>query len=195
MQTLRTIAMSVLWALAALGVVCGVVWGLTAAGVIKPLVVISGSMEPEIMTGDLLIATRVPVEELEVGDVVSLDSELTDNLVTHRIQAIAPSGDGAYVVTMKGDANEFADALDYTVTGDAWMPYMRAAAMGTAITRMTTPAVALPLLVGLAGLMGLVWLVPARERGGRSRVGTPSGVPPLAETRRAHRAALDEATS
>lgn len=168
MGALRSIAMGILWVLAGLGVVCGVVWGLTAAGLIKPLVVISGSMEPEIMTGDLLVDTRVPASSLEVGDVVSLDSELTSNLVTHRIQNIVASGDGAYTITMKGDANEFGDALDYTVTGDVWMPLMQVPAVGTAITRMTTPGVAVPLLVGLAGLAGLVWLIPAPERGGRS---------------------------
>lgn len=160
MQTLRRIAMIALWTLAGVGVLCGVVWGATAAGFIKPLIVISGSMEPQIMTGDLLIAKQTPASELEVGDVVSLPSELTDKLVTHRIVAIEAAGDG-FLVTMKGDNNEFEDALDYTVAGSVWEPTVQVPGAGALVARMTTPAVAIPLLIGLVALLGLTWLIPA----------------------------------
>jgi len=161
-QILRRLALPVLWALAATGVGCGVVWGATAIGLIQPLVVISGSMEPGIMTGDLLIATKVPADSLEVGDVVSLRSALTDSLVTHRITAIE-AADGARTITMKGDNNEFSDALDYPVTGDVWKPAVQLPGWGTAIMRMTTPAVAVPLLLGLLGLLGLSVMSPGER--------------------------------
>jgi signal peptidase I len=167
MGTLRTIALGILWLLAAVGVACGVVWGLTAAGLIKPLVVISGSMEPGIMTGDLLVDTRVAASSLAVGDVVSLPSELTHNLVTHRITDIAVAGDGGYTIALKGDANEFGDALDYSVAGDVWHPWLQLPGAGAFITRMTTPAVSVPLLAGLVGLIGIVWMVPAPVRSRR----------------------------
>lgn len=160
MQTLRRIAMIALWALAAVGVACGIVWGGTAAGVIKPLIVISGSMEPGIMTGDLLIATKASAADLGVGDVVSLPSELTSHLVTHRIVAIEAAGDG-FVATMKGDNNEFEDALDYHIAGDVWKPMMQVPGAGAVISRVTSPAVAIPLMIGLVALLGLTWLVPA----------------------------------
>lgn len=162
MQILRRLALTVLWALAAVGMACGLVWGASALGVIKPLIVISGSMEPGIMTGDLIIDTPVPAEELAVGDVVSLPSELTGDLVTHRIEAIESDGLGAYVVTMKGDNNEYTDALDYSVSGNVWQPTLQLPGWGTAVVRMTTPAVAVPLLAGLLGLLGLTML-PAPE--------------------------------
>jgi signal peptidase I len=174
MIVLRRIALIVLWALAAVGIVSGAMWGLSALGVVKPLVVISGSMEPEIMTGDLLIATHVASSELAVGDVVSLPSELTDNLVTHRIQTIAASGEDGYTITLKGDANEFEDALDYQVSGEVWKPQIQVPGVGTAIMRLSTPAVAVPLLLGLVGLLGLVWLVPAPARGRRAEDPTTS---------------------
>ncbi len=161
MGTLRRLALGILWLLAGIGIVSGVMWGLTAVGFVKPLVVISGSMEPEIMTGDLVIDTKVPASSLEVGDVVSLPSELTHNLVTHRIQNIVSDGGDSYTITLKGDANQFQDALDYNVTGEVWMPQITVPAVGNVIMRMTTPAVAVPLLVGLVGLMGITWLLPA----------------------------------
>ncbi|MEJ1920882.1 signal peptidase I [Microbacterium sp. KHB019] len=160
MQILRRISLIALWALAAAGVACGLVWGATALGMIKPLIVISGSMEPGIMTGDLIVDTRVAAEDLVAGDVVSLPSELTGDLVTHRIEAIAPNGVGGYTVTMKGDNNEYSDALDYTISGEVWRPALQLSGWGTAAMRMTTPAVALPLLAGLLGLLGLSMLTP-----------------------------------
>ena len=70
MQFIRRLADLALWLLAVVGVVCALVWGATALGHIKPLIVISGSMEPGIPTGDLLIDVPVETASLEVGDVV-----------------------------------------------------------------------------------------------------------------------------
>lgn len=164
LQLLRRLSVGLLWALAAVGILCGAVWGATAAGMIKPLVVISGSMEPGIMTGDLLIATKADTADLAVGDVVSLPSELTDSLVTHRIETIAEIEPGQFAISMKGDNNEFSDALDYTVGASVWKPAWQFAGMGTVVSRMTTPAVVVPLLLGLGSLLGLSLLIPAAPR-------------------------------
>lgn len=161
MQLLRRLSLTALWALAAIGVACGVIWGLTAGGVIKPLVVISGSMEPGISTGDLLVATQADSATLAVGDVVSLPSELNENLVTHRIEAIERTDSGEYLISMKGDNNEFSDALDYTVGATVWQPALQLPGVGTAVMRLTTPAVIIPMLLGLVSLLGLTLLVPA----------------------------------
>ena len=173
MGALRRIALGILWALAVVGIACGVVWGLTAAGVIKPLVVISGSMEPGIMTGDLLVATKVPAGSLDVGDVVSLPSEINANLVTHRIVSITAAENDAWAITMKGDNNEFEDVLDYAVPGEVWMPQLQLPGVGTAITRLTTPVVAVPLILGLIALLGITWLVPAPARRRAEASATP----------------------
>lgn len=164
MTILRRASLTLLWILAGIGALCGLVWGATSAGIIKPLIVISGSMEPQIMTGDLLVATLVDAETLQVGDVVSLRSELTGDLVTHRIEAIAPAQRGAFTVTMKGDNNEFSDALDYAVSGTVWKPAVQLSGWGIGISRMMSPAVALPLLLGLLALLGLSLLPPVPPR-------------------------------
>lgn len=169
MKILRRINLGALWLLATFGILCGLLGASTALGWIKPLIVISGSMAPEIMTGDLLIATKVPASTLAVGDVVSLDSELTEHLVTHRIESIVRDADGFYTIAMKGDANTAGDPLDYRVSGDVWMPQLRLPGAGTVVERLTTPAVAVPLLLGLVGVVGLTWVLPpapsSRRRG------------------------------
>lgn len=73
------------------------------------VVVISGSMEPEIKVGDLLIIKEQPDGSYRVGDVVTyLDG---NNLVTHRIIAIDQDEKNAetLLVTTQGDSNNTAD--------------------------------------------------------------------------------------
>lgn len=76
--------------------------GIVAAGY-RPYVVLSGSMEPEIMTGSIcLIDTGYRYDELEVGDVIAFTNGRIS--VTHRIHEIR---DG--LIQTKGDANESPD--------------------------------------------------------------------------------------
>ncbi|MEE1196602.1 MAG: signal peptidase I [Lachnospiraceae bacterium] len=70
---------------------------------IRPFVVLSGSMEPEISTGAVVfVDTRAAPEQMHVGDVITY--QLNGTNITHRIVAETVSA-----VTTKGDANEQAD--------------------------------------------------------------------------------------
>ncbi|MBO3096290.1 signal peptidase I [Cellulomonas dongxiuzhuiae] len=170
MRALQIAADVLVWALAVLGVVSAGLWVAGAVGLVKPLVVISGSMEPEIMTGDLLLATPVPVDEVEVGDVLSLPNPVTGALVTHRVVDVAQQADGAWHVWMQGDANDAADGGAYVVTDDTVLrPRWQVGGAGTALVRLTTPGTAVPLVVALVALLGLSQLPrsssgPARGR-------------------------------
>ena len=152
----RAAADVMVWILAVLGVVTVGVWGATTLGMIKPLVVISGSMEPGIMTGDLLVATPVPIEDVEVGDVLSLRNDVTDKLVTHRVIEIAPQADGSWHVRMQGDANDSPDGGVYVVTDDTVLsPRWQLSGVGTAMMRLTDPSTAVPLLIAVAAILAL----------------------------------------
>jgi len=182
MQLLRRLASLVLWGLAAVGLVCALIWGATVTGLIKPLIVISGSMEPGIMTGDLLVDVPVDAADLGVGDVVSLPSDLTGNLVTHRIEQIVPLEDGTFRISMKGDNNPSSDALDYIAGDEVWQPALQLSGWGSAVQRLTTPAVAVPLLIGLGSLLGIALLIPAPSRQRRATEPVPFAEPvPVAE--------------
>ena len=172
------------WTLAVLGVVCVGVWGATAMGLIKPLVVVSGSMEPGIKTGDLLVATPVPIEEVEVGDVLSLPNPVTDVLVSHRVIDLAQQPDGSWHVYMQGDANDSPDGGEYVVTDDTVLaPRWQLAGVGDALTRLTAPSTAVPLGIALAALLALSLLPrPASHRadppsGAQEVDGAPRPVP------------------
>lgn len=67
-----------------------------------PLIVMSGSMEPAIMTGDLVIIKHQTASEYEFGDIATY---LEDDIAyTHRI--ISLENDSAI---LKGDSNDLAD--------------------------------------------------------------------------------------
>ncbi len=71
----------------------------------KSFLVLSGSMEPAIMTGDIIVSRAQPI--YAINDVVTFRN--TDNrIVTHRITEIAKKTAGAEYST-KGDANRSED--------------------------------------------------------------------------------------
>ncbi|HIU76967.1 MAG TPA: signal peptidase I, partial [Candidatus Pelethocola excrementipullorum] len=76
----------------------------------KSMAVISGSMEPDIPVGAVVIVKEVMPKTLKTGDVITYQiSEGT--MVTHRINRI--DKDKEEIVT-KGDANDVADANPVT---------------------------------------------------------------------------------
>lgn len=80
---------------------------------LSPLVVQSGSMEPTVATGSLLITQKTPASELKRGDVVTVRRQ-DHTLVTHRIVQITLRGDTA-TLRLKGDTNDVVDLEAYVV--------------------------------------------------------------------------------
>lgn len=77
-----------------------------------PLMVESESMEPTIMTGDLIIVHTVDnADDLQVGDIVTYwENQPGGALITHRIAEITTDSDGKKVYRTKGDGNVIADS-------------------------------------------------------------------------------------
>ncbi|MDM7855420.1 signal peptidase I [Cellulomonas alba] len=154
MRIFRAAGNALLWLVALVGVLSALLWGATSLGYVKPLVVISGSMEPKIMTGDLLLDTPHPTSELRVGDVVAIRSEVTGKLISHRVVKVAPK-DGHYEVNLKGDANKAQDGETYVVGDTVWRPVLQVPHGGYVVTTLTKRSVAIPLGVTLLALIGL----------------------------------------
>ena len=71
----------------------------------KPVMaVVSGSMEPTFYKGDLIISKGVPVESLEVGDVIVFRNPIKGIDVVHRIMDVQQGNHHLYFYT-KGDNN------------------------------------------------------------------------------------------
>ena len=73
----------------------------------------TGSMAPTIPTGSVALVQEVPANEIEVGDVVTVDrpGKLP---VTHRVTEIVSIDGESATFTMQGDANDEPDTNPYT---------------------------------------------------------------------------------
>ena len=87
--------------------------GAVRAG-LQPLVVRSGSMEPTIHTGSMVLVRKIPAAQIKVGDVVAVERP-DHTRVTHRVIARKALGPNAEL-TLKGDANEDPDPVPVTVS-------------------------------------------------------------------------------
>lgn len=82
-------------------------------GPMQAKIVQSGSMEPTIHTGALVLIT--PADSYAVGDIVTFGPDTSTQIpTTHRLVATSGSG-AAQVFTTQGDANEDPDSLPISV--------------------------------------------------------------------------------
>lgn len=72
----------------------------------KAFNVISGSMEPKLEVGDIVIAKRIEIEDIKDGDIITFRQENT--IITHRIVEIIQE-DGNVFYETKGDNNNTKD--------------------------------------------------------------------------------------
>ena len=83
-------------------------------------VVTSGSMAPEIETGDVIFTksiTTTTQNQLHVGDVVTFRAPSNETLlITHRIAEISFDNTGSQVLVTKGDANQSDDLTSVPIS-------------------------------------------------------------------------------
>jgi len=66
--------------------------------------VLSGSMEPGLKVGGVVITRPVEVEDIKVEDIITFYSPLSEKLTSHRVIAVEDSS--SFHFRTKGDANE-----------------------------------------------------------------------------------------
>jgi signal peptidase I len=98
---------------ALLGVAIAVLTVVAAQSGFQPLVVRSGSMEPTIATGSMILTEEIDASEIRVGDVVAVERP-DHTRVTHRVVSVVAKGEAVELV-LKGDANEDPDPVPVTV--------------------------------------------------------------------------------
>src|SRR5699024_1872064 len=99
----------------AVGAAVGIVATMLFAALgLTPRIVVSGSMEPGLPIGSVVVSERVDATAVALGDVVTTDRFNGPGTVTHRVVDIAPSSD-VTVLTLKGDANGGVDREPYEV--------------------------------------------------------------------------------
>jgi signal peptidase len=151
----RLVAVALCWT--ALGLVVGtaLVTGAPRLLGYTSLTVLSGSMEPAIDTGDVVVGRPIAVEETRLGDVITFSEPGTHRLVTHRLRRMRVVDGVAQMVT-KGDANNAPERWRIPVDGRVSRVLYRVPKVGYARSLSGGPLGRLLLLVLPAVLLGVL---------------------------------------
>ena len=74
--------------------------------------VVTGSMEPTIPTGALMVTREVPITDIRMHDIICFrtqEAAIWGKIVTHRVVEVLRTVDGAVMFRTQGDANLVAD--------------------------------------------------------------------------------------
>jgi len=102
----------------------------------KPFIVLSGSMEPTILAGDLIITKITVPEQIVKGDIIAFRAE-KDTVVTHRVTDVQTANGLSFLT--KGDANTGADGKVVGVGDLEGIYLMRFAGIGRFAMFLQTP--------------------------------------------------------
>lgn len=73
----------------------------------RPYIVLSGSMEPNLQVGDMVVSKKVNQDQIEIGDIITFEDE-SGATITHRVVDIIIK-DGEKLYQTKGDNNNTKD--------------------------------------------------------------------------------------
>jgi signal peptidase I len=155
--------------------------GLTVAPVAlgyKTYVVLSGSMEPAIHTGAVIMARPVSPASLQLGDVIVYNRTDVNETVTHRIVEKHDDSSGKPTFVTKGDANSSPDSWTVQYSGNTAgrvrlsIPYV-----GYVNHALESPQGRMLFVVVPVLVLSIMWLVqiwrPAKA-GGQQAAETPT---------------------
>lgn len=135
----------------------------------RPYTVLTGSMEPAISAGDVVVDERISPLSAEVGDVVTFrDPEDQSRQITHRVVRIRPAGSHLWFVT-RGDANNTAERWRIAADGQLGRVLYTIPLIGYAAVLTQTPLglallVIVPVLLLALDELLRIWRHPTEER-------------------------------
>ena len=129
--------------------------------------VLSGSMEPQLQTGSLVITSSVEPETIVMGDIITFrPTSAGENLITHRVIGIGHSS-SLYFETM-GDANGKADPFTVPARNLVGKVIFHTPYWGYATEFLKTPlgfifAVVIPASILIAVYIVSMWRILSRN--------------------------------
>ncbi len=119
----------------------------------RPLVVLSGSMEPALHTGDVSVVRSIAPLNARPGDIVTFrDPDNADRLITHRVRAMRVQGD-AVVFRTRGDANNVSEHWRVPASGEIGRVMYRIPKLGWVLSYARSKGVFVLLLGGALALL------------------------------------------
>jgi signal peptidase len=119
----------------------------------RPLVVLSGSMEPVLHTGDVSVVRSIEPLDARPGDIVTFrDPGNAERLITHRVRAMHVQGD-AIVFRTRGDANNVPERWRVPASGEIGRVIYRIPKLGWVLAYARSKGMFVLLLGGALGLL------------------------------------------
>lgn len=119
----------------------------------RPLVVLSGSMEPALRTGDVSVVRSIAPLDARPGDVVTFrDPDNAERLITHRVRAMHVQGD-AVVFRTRGDANDVSERWRVPANGEIGRVMYRIPKLGWVLSYARSKGLFVLLLGGALALL------------------------------------------
>ncbi|CAM5300257.1 signal peptidase I [Leifsonia shinshuensis] len=165
MQLLGSVLLTLSAVAGAIAIVAVIV---CAVAGMRPVVVISGSMEPTLPVGSLVFYRTVPAADARPGEIVTVPrQDGGTGLITHRVVSTTTTPAGT-TLRLKGDANKTEDPLPYHVTSlGAYVGNVPVA--GTVALAARTPLGIAAVGTYVAVMVGVIVFGRRREGPARSR--------------------------
>jgi signal peptidase len=135
--------------------------------------VLSGSMEPELKVGSVVIIRPLDIGSVNAGDIITFRSPLNGKLTTHRV--ISVTSNPSIILRTKGDANEDADPFILGSKSMVGRVCFNIAYLGY-VSQFIKSRPGLLLTLYLPGLIIVlmevknIWRVPTEEESARKQV-------------------------
>ena len=127
----------------------------------KPFIVLSGSMETELYSGDLAIVKNVNPNNLKVNDIIAFRDE-ENYVVTHRIINVLGEGKEIEFVT-KGDNNNTEDSGTVKLDDVEGLYVNKISGLGNIILVMQKP-ITLAIILVIIVLIGIIWITMGNNK-------------------------------
>lgn len=121
---------------------------------IKPMVVLSGSMEPVYPVGSLLYVNENQTDTVAVGDVITFYID-EDTLVTHRVVKVDQENQ---TYTTKGDANDAEDASPVAFSNVLGKPLLGIPRLGYFADWLSSKSGKILYITGIVAAAMLIWI-------------------------------------
>jgi signal peptidase len=162
----RAVLTFTFWLVAGVGLCLTAVVALPNVFGYRALTVVSGSMEPTLETGSVVIDDVISPLEARPGDILTFNDPERNRMLTHRLRSMRVQGGMAHMVT-QGDANDAPERWSVPVKGEVGRVAYHLPKLGYLRAFISRREVRLGLL-GVVFLIGALVLVDLWRPKGRS---------------------------
>ena len=126
----------------------------------RTLTVLTGSMQPALPVGAVVLVTPQPTSQVRIGQVITYAVPEGDHhIVSHRVVDVLHEGDRTVMQT-KGDANDAPDPWLAEIDGDtAWQVRFAVPGVGRLISWLRQPLPHRVSVLVLPAVLALVWMI------------------------------------